>query len=74
MLEARTKALKRAERKIVELTEENCAVHEENKDLRSDNEEFRFLLQKIKDTVESNNYNRADIQISKIKELIQSGI
>jgi len=70
LLEARTKALKEAEKKINNLTKENLAVHEENKDLRFENEEQTELIKRITDLVNSNKYNNEKAFIRTIKELI----
>lgn len=78
------KALKEAERKIEdrniliadlqkqnkELTNENLAVHEENKDLRFENDEQKELIDRIKRIATSNSYNNEKAILSKIKELI----
>ena len=69
---------------IAEQKEENLQVHNENKDLRSENEDLRFdlsaqlerenskdeIVMKMKKQIERNNYNRNDLKISKIKELV----
>lgn len=70
LLEARTKALKEAEKKINNLTKENLAVHNENKDLRFENEEQTELIKRITDLVNSNKYNNEKAFIRTIKELI----
>lgn len=84
LVDASRKNLKDAERKVEnrniliadlqkqnkELTNENIAVHEENKDLRFENEEQRELIDRIKRIATSNAYNNEKAILSKIKELI----
>ena len=53
-----------------ELKEENLAVHNENKDLRFENEEQRELIDGIKRIATSNAYNNEKAILGKIKELI----
>ena len=64
--------------------EENLQVCHENKDLRSENEDLRFdlsaqlerenskdeIVMKMKKQIERNNYNRDDLKIAKLKELV----
>ena len=68
LVEARTKALKDAEKEVKELSNErlsNIAV------IYSDKEIFRQIL----DIVEGNSYNRSNEQkLRKIKELATTGI
>ena len=70
LLEAGTKSLKKAEKKIEELTQENLAVHEENKDLRFENEEQREFIDRIDKLVNSNKYSNEKAVLNKIKELV----
>ena len=84
LIDASRKALKDAERKIEdrniliadlqnkneELTEENLAVHEENKDLRFENEEQKELIDRITRVATANAYNNEKVILSKIKELV----
>lgn len=58
------------ERKNEELTKENLAVYEENKDLRFENDEQSDLIKRIEKLVNSNKYNNEKAALSKIKELI----
>ena len=53
-----------------ELTNENLAVHEENKDLRFENDEQEELIDRIKRIATSNAYNNEKAILRKIKELI----
>lgn len=69
LLEARTKSLKNAENKVKELTRENLAVHEENKDLRSENEEQTFLINNFIRELYSN-LKTDEQKIIKLKELV----
>lgn len=84
LVNASRKNLKEAESKIenrniliadlqnknAELTEENLAVHEENKDLRFENEEQKELIDRITKVATANAYNNEKVILSKIKELI----
>jgi hypothetical protein len=84
LVNASRKNLKDAERKVenrniliadlqkknTELSNENIVVHEENKDLRFENEEQRELIDRIKRIATSNAYNNEKAILNKIKELI----
>jgi len=84
LVDASRKALKDAERKIEdrniliadlqkqnkELTNENIAVHEENKDLRFENDEQKELIDRITKIATANSYNNEKAILCKIKELI----
>ena len=56
--------------------QENLALHEENKDLRFENEEQREFISRIERLVNSNKYNNANKYnnekaiLSKLKELV----
>lgn len=79
------KALKEAESKIEnrnilisvlqnkneELTEENLAVHEENKDLRFENEEQKEIIDRITRVATRNTYNNEKVSLNIIKKLIR---
>ena len=58
------------QKKNEELSNENIAVHEENKDLRFENEEQGELIDRIARVATSNAYNNEKAILSKIKELI----
>ena len=58
------------QKKNKELSNENIAVHEENKDLRFENEEQGELIDRIARVATSNAYNNEKAILSKIKELI----
>lgn len=58
------------QKKNKELSNENIAVHEENKDLRFENEEQGELIDRIKRIATSNAYNNEKAILGKIKELI----
>ena len=58
------------QKKNKELSNENIAVHEENKDLRFENEEQKELIDRIARVATSNAYNNEKAILSKIKELI----
>ena len=84
LVNASRKNLKDAERKVEdrniliadlqkkneELSNENIAVYEENKDLRFENEEQRELIDRRKRIATSNAYNNEKAILGKIKELI----
>lgn len=84
LVDASRKNLKDAERKVEnrniliadlqkkneELSNENIAVHEENQDLRFENEEQGELIDRIKRIATSNAYNNEKAILGKIKELI----
>ena len=53
-----------------ELTKENLAVHEENKELRFESEEQRELIDRTRRIATSNTYNNEKAILNKIKELI----
>ncbi len=53
-----------------ELTKENIAVHEENKELRFENEEQADLIKRISNLVSLNKYNNEKVFLNKIKELV----
>lgn len=58
------------ERKNEELTKENLAVYEENKDLRFENDEQSDLIKRIERLVNSNKYNNEKAVLNKLKELV----
>ena len=84
LIDSSRKALKDAERKVEnkniliadlqkkneELTNENLAVHEENKDLRFENDEQKELIDRITKIATANSYNNEKAILGKIKELI----
>lgn len=84
LIDASRKVLKDAERKVEgrniliadlqkqnkELTNENLVVHEENKDLRFENEEQKELIDRITKIATANSYNNEKAILGKIKELI----
>lgn len=79
------KALREAENKIEErniliadlqtkneeLTKENLAVYEENKELRFENEEQKEFIERITKVATANAYNNEKVILSKIKELVR---
>ena len=79
------KALREAEKKIEErniliaglqtkneeLTKENLAVYEENKELRFENEEQKESIERITRVATANTYNNEKVILSKIKELVR---
>lgn len=70
MIENRNVLIADLQKKNGELSNENIAVHEENKDLRFENEEQRELIDRIKRIATSNAYNNEKAILGKIKELI----
>ena len=50
--------------------QENLALHEENKDLRFENEEQREFISRIERLVNSNKYNNEKAILIKLKELV----
>ena len=58
------------QKKNEELSNENIAVHEENKDLRFENEEQKELIDRISRIAAANTYNNEKAILGKIKELI----
>lgn len=58
------------QKKNEELSNENMAVYEENKELRFENEEQGELIDRIKRIATSNAYNNEKAILNKIKELI----
>ena len=53
-----------------DLTKENLVVHEENKELRFENEEQADLIKRISNLVSLNKYNNEKVFLNKIKELV----
>lgn len=86
LVNASRKNLKDAERKVEdrniliadlqkkneEISNENIAVYEENKELRFENEEQKELIDRIKRIATSNAYNNEKAILGKIKELISN--
>lgn len=70
MIENRNVLIADLQKKNKELSNENIAVHEENKDLRFENEEQGELIDRIKRIATSNAYNNEKAILGKIKELI----
>lgn len=72
LLKAIEKDVKNAEKKIKEFNKENLVLHEENKYLRFEIEEKKYLINSIIREVYSN--LKTDKQkITKLKELISNG-
>ena len=84
LIDASRKALKDAERKVEdrniliadlqkkneELSNENIAIYEENKELRFENDEQKELIDRITKIATANSYNNEKAILGKIKELI----
>ena len=78
LLKASRKSLKDAETKIEQrnflikdMEEQAKVLHEENKDLRFENEEQSYLIERIERLVNSNKYNNEKAVLNKIKELVK---
>lgn len=54
-----------------ELKEENLVVHNENKELRFENEEQKELMERISKLVSCNKYNNEKAILDKMKELVE---
>lgn len=57
-------------KEIHQWQKENEVLHQENKELRFDNEELSELVRRIKNLAESNSYNNEKSILNKIKELV----
>lgn len=57
-------------RQVRDLNKENLAVHNENKDLRFENEEQKELIDRISKIATANSYNNEKAILDKIKELV----
>lgn len=55
---------------IRDMEEQAKVLHEENKDLRFENEEAEELIKRIERLISSNKYNNEKAVLSKIKELV----
>lgn len=55
---------------IANMEEQAKILHEENKDLRFENEEQSILINKIKKLTEQNTYDNETVILRKIKELV----
>ena len=55
---------------IRDMEEQAKVLHEENKDLRFENEEQSYLIERIERLVNSNKYNNEKAVLNKIKELV----
>lgn len=69
LIEASREALKNAEKEVSELTKENKALYEENKDLRFEIDELTDFFTRVTKLVDSNKYNNEKAVFNKIKEL-----
>lgn len=58
------------QKKNEELSNENIAVYEENKDLRFENEEQKEFINRISKIATANSYNNEKAILDKIKELV----
>lgn len=69
LIEASREALKNAEKEVSELTKENKALYEENKDLKFEIDELTDFFTRVTKLVNSNKYNNEKAVFNKIKEL-----
>ena len=58
-------------RQVRDLNKENLAVHNENKELRFENEEQKELIERISKLVSCNKYNNEKVILDKMKELVE---
>ena len=70
MIENRNVLIADLQKKNEELSNENIAIYEENKELRFENEEQGELIDRIARVATANAYNNEKVILSKIKELI----
>lgn len=77
LVDSSRKSLEDAETKIEQrnilikdMEDQAEALHEENKDLRFENDEQSYLIERIERLVNSNKYNNEKAVLNKIKELI----
>lgn len=70
LIEASREALKNAEKEVSELTKENKALYEENKDLKFEIDELTDFFTRVTKLVNSNKYNNEKAVFNKIKELV----
>lgn len=66
----RDKLIEDQRKEICEWQKENEVLHQENKELRFNNEELSELVKRIKNLAESNSYNNEKSILNKIKELV----
>lgn len=60
-------------RQVRDLSEGNKCLHEENRDLRNENEEQHNIIRKVEALATSNTYNNAEVILRKILELARPG-
>ena len=70
MIENRNVLIADLQKKNEELSNENIAIYEENKELRFENDEQIELIDRITRVATANAYNNEKVILSKIKELI----
>ena len=58
-------------RQVRDSNKENLAVHNENKDLRFENEEQKELIERISKLASCNKYNTEKAILDKIEELLE---
>lgn len=58
-------------RQVRDSNKENLAVHNENKDLRFENEEQKELIERISKLASCNKYNNEKAILDKIEELVE---
>ena len=70
MIENRNVLIADLQKKNEELSNENIAIYEENKELRFENDEQKELIDRITKIATANSYNNEKAILGKIKELI----
>ena len=70
MIKNRDKLIEDLMKAKAELKKENLAVHNENKDLRFENEEQKEFINRISKIATANSYNNEKAILDKIKELV----
>ena len=70
MIENRNVLIADLQNKNEELSNENIAIYEENKELRFENDEQKELIDRITKIATANSYNNEKAILGKIKELI----
>ena len=72
LLNESRKSLRRSEQKVEELTQGNLAVHEENKELRTEIDAIRDCLNKIEKELNKQQYNNIENLKNKIKSILKT--
>ncbi len=72
LLNESRKSLRRSEQKVEELTQENLAVHEGNKELRTEIDAIRDCLNEIEKELNKQQYNNIENLKNKIKSILKT--